>query len=174
MFQEFLSFFGWGPIYLDSDGDSDVGLVEVSLIETSQVPVMGRVAQTEEISTAVQGAGPTQEVTTENSKNKLYEGIPKNKLSREDAIKSNGLHRDLELQQMLAKHESTNLIREEREAAVNKEILEYPTTIHSNIAKLRPATEREMFEITKELEVIRLKESPTDIGQPLKKRKFED
>jgi hypothetical protein len=149
-------------------------LAEVSSIETSQVPITNIVTQTEETSRTTQGAGPTQEVSIENSKKKFYEGIPKNKLSREDAIKSSGLHRDLQLQQMLAKHESTNLMREEKEAAVNKEILEYSTTIHSNMAKLRPATEREMLEITKELEVIRLKESPTDVGQPLKKRKFED
>jgi hypothetical protein len=157
-----LSWLVGSPIHLDGDSDGEMG-------ETSNtVPT-----STESHPTAID----------ENSNRRLYEGIPKNELSLRDKIAWDSIQKELAMHQRLSDSENTQLNLEREKALISEtEAQEMDPNLadnqvpsyHKMLAENRPHTDKEVLDLTRKENEMRLKESPNDIGNPEKKRKFEE
>lgn len=126
-------------------------------------------------------SGDNQEVTSENTNKGLYKGIPENQISDRDMCKYISLERKYNSYKELevSDHKTLKLYNEkikESEDYVNGTYLkdEKRNFRLKLLVEDIQDNERTMQVLVKKIEEIRLKISPTDVGQPLKKRKFED
>jgi hypothetical protein len=102
----------------------------------------------------------------------VYQGIPKNELTQDEIYKRSYLEKDLGLYQGQAEYDKGMMDEEAERIKNNKE--EAEGRLYRDIMPIaRKQDGEEILNITKKLEEIRLKESPTDIGQLAKKRKAE-
>ena len=158
------------PIYLDVDSDIDAG--EAISSPTENVATTN---QEERQPSPGNSSRNNQEVDSENSR--LYQGIPKNELTWDEMYKRQTLESEMELYQRQAEHEKRIMDGEvekikEAESKNKPEEAEGPLFRHI-LPQARKNDAKDMLDLTKQLEEIRLKESPTDIGQLSKKRKSE-
>jgi hypothetical protein len=155
------------PIQLDVDSDSGEAL-------TSPTENVNTSNQDERQSSPENISGNNEEKDN-SEKSQLYQGVPKNELTYRELVRRNFLENDLQQYQSQADHDHSVIDKEAKrikdegntEESINeplyRDILPYS----------RQHDGKKMLDLAQELEEIRLKESPTDIGEMSKKRKAE-
>jgi hypothetical protein len=153
------------PIQLDVDSDSGEAL-------TSPTENVASSNQDERQSSPENTSGNNEEKEDNSEKYHVYQGIPKNELTQDEIYKRSYLEKDLGLYQGQAEYDKGMMDEEAERIKNNKE--EAEGRLYRDIMPIaRKQDGEEILNITKKLEEIRLKESPTDIGQLAKKRKAE-
>lgn len=99
-------------------------------------------------------------------------GIPKNELTNKEKLEIESLTRDLDQLQMLVDRDIRYLeAAKEEQEGTKEEIQERIIEATDKVASFRESAQKEILALSNKIEAIKLKESPTDIGDILKKRK---
>lgn len=190
-----------GIAYLDSDTESVADITDLRSSEEERSGHEGRpdtnlvsgaetsiplarsdinvVSENEETSRMSQRGISRQDVLPGNQN--LPEGTPRNQLSIKDQMEMQRLATEIKQHQMILANEAKFTSRDPdteissaSSAAKPKEyISEADLADMKRIADYRERAQKEILELTRQLEEIRLKELPTDTGQHLKKRVYE-
>jgi hypothetical protein len=99
-------------------------------------------------------------------------GIPKNELTNKEKLEIESLTREANQLQMLVDRDIRYLeIAREEQEGTKEEIQERILEATDKVASFRESAQKEILALSNKIEAIKLKESPTDIGDILKKRK---
>jgi hypothetical protein len=178
-----------GVVYLDSDTENVADLSEVKSSggEERPVPEGTRDTSGEEISPSIvtwsthmtteqETRGASEETTFVRDANIATEhqklGIPKNELTNKEKLEIESLTREANQLQMLVDRDIRYLeIAREEQEGTKEEIQERILEATDKVASFRESAQKEILALSNKIEAIKLKESPTDIGDILKKRK---
>lgn len=175
-----------GVVYLDSDTENVADLSEVkssrrpvpegtpdtSGEERSPSIVTWSTHMTTEQETRGASEGTTfvrdADIATEHQKL----GIPKNELTNKEKLEIESLTRDLDQLQKLVDRDIRYLeAAKEEQEGTKEEIQERIIEATDKVASFRESAQKEILALSNKIEAIKLKESPMDIGDILKKRK---
>ena len=99
-------------------------------------------------------------------------GIPKNELTNKEKLEIESLTRDLnQLQQLVDRDVRYLEAAKQEQEGTKEEIQERIIEATDKVASFRESAQKEILALSNKIEAIKLKESPTDIGDILKKRK---
>ena len=170
-------------VYLDSDTENAMDLTESSRGEevsghsgathgtSGEERSPSTITWTTHVTTEqeTQGTTSVREADIETEDQKL--GIPKNELTDREKREIESLKREVKDLQMLIDRDIRFLEAAKQEEGTKEEIQEGIIEATDKVVSFRETAQKEILELSNRIEAIRLKESPSDIGDIIKKRK---